>query len=127
MGPKWRTVKTQTMNPLKQVDRCECFNLREFVDHDMFTKPSKANPNHFLASYPFTTGLATKVGAGAVRRRARALRPRLWRQTLGLWVGCGAPPRDRWGGACLARNISRHRGPQQFRTAPRLSAVTSLP
>ena len=61
VGAKWRTSKTLVMNPLKQINSCQCFNLREYVARDMLTRPNRKAPNHVLAHYPFTAGLAAKV------------------------------------------------------------------
>ena len=86
VGAQWRTSKTLTQNPLKQMGSCQCFNLREYVARDMLKRPNRKGPKHVLAAYPFTVGVASKVGAGA-RERQRA--------PCGSWgarargVGCG--------------------------------------
>jgi hypothetical protein len=36
-------------------------NRQEWVRYDMYTKPQRRQPVHYLAQYPFTVGVATKV------------------------------------------------------------------
>jgi len=56
--------KTLTMDPLKQLSSCKCYNIREYVKTDMYTRPNKYGTQHYLAEYPVTIGVATKVGRG---------------------------------------------------------------
>jgi hypothetical protein len=61
-GAGRRLLTHPIMNPYKQIRGCECFNIREYVHMDMFTRKQRRPPQHKLAPYPFSIGITSKVG-----------------------------------------------------------------
>ena len=78
VGKQWRAGGSRslqtTMNPLAQVNNCMCFNVREYVKGDMYTKENRRAPQHYPANFPFTTAvvakacIARKSGRGCTKR-----------------------------------------------------------
>ena len=89
VGKQWRaggsrTLQT-TMNPLAQVNKCACVNVREYVKGDMYTKENKRAPQHYPANFPFTTAFVAK--ACITRKSGRGCTKR-WIHTGSATVTC---------------------------------------
>lgn len=69
------TTRTLVMDPLKQLAGCGCFNIREHVRLDMYSKPNRKHPAHFLAPLPVTVAptaracVPAKTSGGACRKQ----------------------------------------------------------
>jgi hypothetical protein len=94
VGKRFRTrsLKTTPINPLHQLGGCQCYNIRERVFMEMYTKPSRFAPNHYLAHYPFTVGLATRACVYSSAARTHAKRAAL--KAAAAAAAAGAKPKS---------------------------------